>query len=486
MYIPTYKEIMLPFLEYIGDSREYHRTEIAEALGELVFELTPEQLEERTESGHYKFRHRCDWTRYFLKDAGLIEGPKSGYSKITDRGLMLLEALNHERQEIEGALLKSPAKFLEYINDRLPVESEDDDDQTSKELFDYEDDTSHTPKVSIEDIPNLKSIILPFLQYIGDSREYRRMEITNALGNEDFELTPAHWAVVRASGQSVFGHRCDWVRFHLKEANLIESPRTGYSRITSRGLALLEAWKNDPEEIESAVLKSPAKFLDYVENRWPVKGWDDSNHTPEELFGYEDGDAQIPEESLEENNQESRKVLPNGTSRDSIEENYQNIKKELARVMLQQIKDNTPAFFENLVIDLLVKMGYGGSREDVEKAVNRGMDGNIDGIIFEDRLGLDVIYLQAKWSEGNVDEPEIVGFVGVLAGRGTSKGIYITTSNFTESAKAYDASGFKIVLIDGNQLALLMIEHNVGVSIEKTYEIKRVDSDYFSENTELI
>ena len=169
---------------------------------------------------------------------------------------------------------------------------------------------------------------------------------------------------------------------------------------------------------------------------------------------------------------------------ESIEENYQKIRKRLAEELLRQIKDNSPVFFEKLVIDLLVKMGYGGSREDAGKAVGGSGDGGIDGIINEDRLGLDVIYVQAKRWEGNVGEPEIARFAGALAGRGATKGIFITTSDFTRAARAYDASGFKIVLIDGHQLAQLMIDHDVGVSIEKTYEIKRVDSDYFAENTE--
>ena len=172
-----------------------------------------------------------------------------------------------------------------------------------------------------------------------------------------------------------------------------------------------------------------------------------------------------------------------GTPEKSIEDNYQEIRDELAAELLQQIKNNTPTFFQELVIDLLVAIGYGGSREDAE-AVGRSGDGGIDGIINEDRLGLDVIYVQAKRWEGNVGEPEIARFAGALAGRGASKGVFITTSDFTRAAKAYDASGFKIVLIDGNQLAQLMIDHDVGVSIEKTYEIKRVDSDYFAEDAE--
>ena len=165
-----------------------------------------------------------------------------------------------------------------------------------------------------------------------------------------------------------------------------------------------------------------------------------------------------------------------------IEENYEKSREQLAAELLQKISENTPAFFEKLVVDLLVAMGYGGSREDAE-AVGRSGDGGIDGVIKEDRLGLDVIYVQAKRWEGNVGEPEIARFAGALAGKGATKGIFITTSDFTRSARAYDASGFKIVLIDGNKLAQLMIDHDVGVSVEKTYQIKRVDSDYFAEDT---
>ena len=165
-----------------------------------------------------------------------------------------------------------------------------------------------------------------------------------------------------------------------------------------------------------------------------------------------------------------------------IEGTYQRIREKLAVDLLQQIKSNSPAFFENLVIDLLVKMGYGGSREDAE-TVGRSGDGGIDGVINQDRLGLDVVYVQAKRWKGNVGSPQIAGFAGALAGQGANKGIFITTSDFTKDAKAYDAAGFKIILIDGKRLAQLMIDHNVGVSTVKTYEIKRVDSDYFIENT---
>ena len=184
----------------------------------------------------------------------------------------------------------------------------------------------------------------------------------------------------------------------------------------------------------------------------------------------------------EQGSRDSRNTLEK-----SIEGNYQKIRKKLAEDLLQQIKENTPAFFEKLVIDLLVKMGYGGSPEDAQ-AVGRSGDGGIDGIINEDRLGLDVIYVQAKRWEGNVGEPPVRDFVGALQGKRARKGIFITTSEFSNRAREYisaiDSRDSKVILIDGQQLAQRMIDHNVGVSTAKTYEIKRVDSDYFAENAE--
>ncbi len=167
----------------------------------------------------------------------------------------------------------------------------------------------------------------------------------------------------------------------------------------------------------------------------------------------------------------------------SIEENYQQIRKELAAELLQKIRDNTPAFFEELVIDLLVAMGYGGSREDAQ-TVGRSGDGGIDGIIKADPLGLNVVYVQAKRWKDNVGEPPLRDFVGALDGKGVQEGIFITTSDFNPAAKNFtERSSKRVILINGNQLAQFMIDHNVGVSVEKTYEIKRVDSDYFAEGT---
>ena len=173
---------------------------------------------------------------------------------------------------------------------------------------------------------------------------------------------------------------------------------------------------------------------------------------------------------------------------ESIETNYQQIQEALSADLLQRIQDNSPDFFEELVIDLLVAMGYGGSREEAGRAVGGSGDGGIDGVINEDILGLDVIYVQAKRWQADVGEPPVRDFVGALSGRRARKGIFITTSAFSNRAKEYvssiDSRDTKIVLIDGHQLAQSMIDYNVGVSVTKSYEIKRVDSDYFAEEGE--
>ena len=178
----------------------------------------------------------------------------------------------------------------------------------------------------------------------------------------------------------------------------------------------------------------------------------------------------------------SKDISPPSPRDKDIEGTYQQIRDELAKDLLQKIKTHSATFFENLVIDLLVEMGYGGSREDAE-AVGRSGDGGIDGIINQDRLGLDVVYVQAKRWDGNVvGRPEIQRFAGALQGKRARKGVFITTSDFTRDAKEYvNTIDSKIILINGKQLAQFMIDYNIGVSTVKTYEIKRVDSDYFIE-----
>ena len=170
------------------------------------------------------------------------------------------------------------------------------------------------------------------------------------------------------------------------------------------------------------------------------------------------------------------------TPEELLQESYESLRNDLAAELLTQVKDNSPEFFEHLVVDLMVAMGYGGSRLDAGKSIGRSGDEGIDGIIKEDRLGLDVIYLQAKRWEGSVGRPEIQKFVGALTGKRAKKGVFITTGEFADTAQKYaDSIEPKVILIDGHSLANYMIDFNLGVSTTATYRIKRVDSDYFVE-----
>ena len=276
-------------------------------------------------------------------------------------------------------------------------------------------------------LPKLRQIKLPLLQLVTDGREYQLRDIVPQL-QDYFSLTDEERNEVISSGRTKrFHHACGWAQHELKSEGLLESTRRGYHRITAQGLEFFKQNSGSPLAPDGG------------------------------------GDGQTPEEA--------------------IEENYQQIREKLAAELLEQIMDNSPTFFEELVIDLLVEMGYGGSREDAE-AVGRSGDGGIDGIIKEDRLGLDVIYVQAKRWDGNVGRHEIHRFTGALRDQsGARKGIFITTSGFTRGARnsADNSDDPKIVLIEGEQLVQLMIDHNVGVSTIKTYELKRVDSDYFIE-----
>ena len=251
----------------------------------------------------------------------------------------------------------------------------------------------------------------------------------------------------------VFYNRTAWAKTYLKKAGLIDSPKQGIIVISKRGLDVL---KKNPTEIDVKFLKQFSEFVDFQ----TTKG---ENETVD-ISKSEDISNETPEEALE-------------TA-------YQKIRKSLAQDLLNKVITLSPAFFERLVVELLVKMGYGGSIKDAGRAIGKSGDEGIDGTIKEDKLGLDIIYIQAKrWQPGNtVGRPELQKFVGALAGQGAKKGIFITTSSFTKDALDYaPRNETKIVLIDGQQLAQFMIDYNLGVTSLNSYEVKRMDSDYFGE-----
>ncbi len=213
----------------------------------------------------------------------------------------------------------------------------------------------------------------------------------------------------------------------------------------------------NPERVDISILEQYPEFLEF-RNRKKDKG---ENEKPEETSAVS-ASSQTPE--------------------DALASAYSTLRKDLESEILSSVKEASPSFFERLVVDLLVRMGYGGNRQDAGKALGKSGDGGIDGIINEDRLGLDVIFIQAKRWEGMVGRPEIQKFAGALQGQRARKGVFITTSSFTKEAQEYASLiESKIILIDGDHLSRLMAEHNVGVSTVGQYEVKKLDSDYFNE-----
>ncbi len=300
-------------------------------------------------------------------------------------------------------------------------------------------------------IPNYQSIMLPLLRIASDGKEHRFREAVEQLAAE-FKLTDEERNEMLPSGTApLFDNRVGWARTYLKHAGLLESPKRGVFRITDRGRTLLN---EHPPHIDVALLNRYEEFRTFRTRRRD-RSVDDRNR-PE------------PDHSAVE------------TPEDALASAYRKLRRELETELLEQVKSASSSFFERLVIDLLVKMGYGGSREDAGRAIGRSGDDGIDGIIKEDKLGLDVIYVQAKRWNGTVGKPEIQKFAGALQGQQASKGVFITTSSFSKGAKEFAGRiDSKVVLIAGERLAKLMVEHNVGVSTVGTYEVKKIDLDYF-------
>jgi len=301
-------------------------------------------------------------------------------------------------------------------------------------------------------IPDFQSIMLPLLKYLEDKKEHHIREAIEML-SQQFGLTPEERKELLPSGQQyVFDNRVAWARTYLKKAGLIETTRRGYLKITERGLQVLQ---ENPKEINVRYL---TKFPEFVEFR------------------------SLKREKEEPDKEKEAGIVDLLTPEELIENANQRLRQNLASELIQRVKECSPLFFEKLVIDLLISMGYGGTRKDAGEAIGRSGDEGIDGIIKEDRLGLDIVYIQAKKWENPVARPEIQKFAGALLGRKAKKGIFITTSGFTKDAREYaEKIESKIVLIDGETLAQLMIDHNIGVSPVASYTLKKIDNDYFAE-----
>ncbi len=299
-------------------------------------------------------------------------------------------------------------------------------------------------------IPDYQAIMLPLLKFTGDKDEHSLREATETLAQE-FLLTESERKELLPSGQQeIFHNRVGWARTYLKKAGLLDSTRRGYFKITERGHHVL---RQNPPKIDTQFLDQFKEFKEFRALR----------HAKEQT-------------------EEGSELTFETTPEEALERAYQRLRDDLAGELLQQIKTISPSLFEKIVVELLVKMGYGGSRQDAGKAIGKTGDEGIDGIIKENRLGLDIIYIQAKRWAGIVGRPEVQKFAGALQGQRARKGILLTTSAFSQEAHDYVSRiESKIILIDGERLAQLMIDNNLGVSSMATYEIKRIDSDYFIE-----
>lgn len=301
-------------------------------------------------------------------------------------------------------------------------------------------------------IPDYQTLMLPLLRFAADGNDHTTREAVEVLSTE-FQLTPAERNELLASGQqAIFNNRVGWANSYLKKAGLLESPRRGALRITARGKQILD---DKPTRIDVKYLE---RFPEFIEFRDASRNNRETTTTESVAIATE----QTPEEALE---------LA-----------HQSLRLSLAQDILSRILSCSPTFFERLVVELLVKMGYGGSRRDAGERIGQSGDGGIDGIIKEDRLGLDTIYIQAKRWQGSVGRPEIQKFVGALQGQRAKKGVFITTSSYSAEAIDYASRiDTKVVLIDGQLLADLMMDFDVGVSVSASYIVKRIDSDYFEE-----
>lgn len=304
-------------------------------------------------------------------------------------------------------------------------------------------------------IPDYQTIMLPLLKAVSNGKEYRTSELINLLASE-FNLSSLERKELLSSGvQTVFDNRVGWAKTYLKKAGLIDSPKRAIVVISALGQ---ETLAKNPETINAKYLKQFPSFIKFQNASKSDSVDDDSISTTV-------NSSQTPEESLEQA--------------------YIYLRENLASELLNKVIEQPFDFFERLVVELIVKMGYGGSIKDAGNAIGKTGDEGIDGTIKEDKLGLDIIYIQAKrWKPGNViGRPELQKFVGALAGQGAKKGIFITTSSFTKDALAYSPKNeTKIVLIDGVQLTQLMIDYSLGCTTQQIYEVKKLDMDYFEQD----
>ena len=301
-------------------------------------------------------------------------------------------------------------------------------------------------------IPNYQNFLLPLLQLLEDGREYSVRELYDTLADQLAFSEADRQQMLPSGQQKTYENRIGWATTYLKKAALITRPKRAHVIITDRGRELLA---QRPEKITAKSLEVFPEYQEFCQGT--VKS---------------DSIAPVPIE-----------LESDRTPEEVLQDAYLTLRSEVADEMLQCLKSSSPAFFERVVVDLLVAMGYGGSRKAAGQAIGGSGDGGVDGIISEDPLGLDNIYIQAKRWEGTVGRPIVQAFAGSLEGFRARKGVVITTSDFSKEAKDYVTRiEKKIVLINGEMLTELMLDNNVGVSEKERFVVKRIDADYFDES----
>ena len=298
-------------------------------------------------------------------------------------------------------------------------------------------------------IPDFQTLMRPLLELHSDKNEHLNRDLVDTLAQQ-FKLTEEERREMLPSGRAkLFDNRVGWAKTYIANAGLIQSPKRAISVITERGIEVL----NQGQPINLKLLK-----------------------------GISESQESITATEKQKKNIAAENNIEETTPEESFENAYIKVRQEVEQELLQNILNNSPDFLERLVVDLVVKMGYGGSQKDAGEAIGKSGDEGIDGVIKEDPLGLDIIYLQAKRYEGTVGRPEIQKFAGALQGQRARKGIFITTSSYSREALDYASKiETKIILIDGKTLTKLMFDHGVGVSTNTVYEVKKIDTDYFSE-----
>ena len=302
-------------------------------------------------------------------------------------------------------------------------------------------------------VPDFQSLMLPVLRILASGQELAPVAIREAAARE-FALSEAELKELLPSGrQTTFANRVAWALAYLKQAGIVESPRRGSYHITARGREILAT---NLTRIDIGFLQQYPEF---------------------QAFRAPSGEAaRLASDTITAG-------LEALTPDEQMRAGYDRLRESLASLLLERAMQGSPKFFEGLVVDLLVAMGYGGSRTDAAAVVGGGGDEGIDGIIKEDKLGLDTIYIQAKRWANTVGRPEIQRFAGALQGQRARKGVFITTSSFSADARTYAVNlQTTIVLIDGPQLAQLMLDYGIGVSEAGSFKVWRLDEDYFSDD----